>query len=105
MAVNNQQSKKQQTEVYRKEGRKWPVLLVLVIAALLVSAAVALTSRWVYREFIKDQPSQNPVPAQADKLPAESSSSENKQSTQTESNSSGESGQNNSEADLPVTGG
>ena len=52
-------------EVVRREGRRWPILLALVLAALLISTAIALGGRWAYREFIKEEPAV-PSPTQAE---------------------------------------
>ena len=105
MATDNQRSKKQQTDVFRREGRNWLVLLVLVIAALLISSAVALGARWIYREFIKDEPARTPVPTATDRLPAasETSGAENTQSPETGADSA--ENQNSTDDSLPVTGG
>jgi len=86
-------------EVVRKEGRRWPILLALVIAALLVSTAVALGGRWAYREFIKDEPLKNPSPTQAGNVPTE----ESVQSSSEEESQQKQNG--NSDTELPATGG
>ena len=103
MATNNQGPKKTQTEIYRRESRRWPILLILVLGALLFSTAVALGSRWVYREFVKDQPAQSPVPTATDRAPAVPETSGTEESQQSEDTGS-EAGQNSND-NLPVTGG
>jgi hypothetical protein len=106
MPSNNQTSKKPPTEIYRREGRNWLILLGLIVAALLVSAAIALGGRWVYREFVKDEPGKSAPEIQGANGTAgpESSGAEETQSVpSTEGANTG--GQDDSSENLPVTGG
>ncbi|OGL25276.1 hypothetical protein A3A68_01420 [Candidatus Saccharibacteria bacterium RIFCSPLOWO2_01_FULL_48_13] len=43
-------------EEIRWEGRRWPLLVVLIVVALLLATALTLGGRWAYRQIFEDQP-------------------------------------------------
>jgi hypothetical protein len=49
--ADQQKIKQTETEIYRHEGRRWPALILLLVAALLIAVAVTLLGRWIYREI------------------------------------------------------
>jgi len=102
MAVKSE--KNQNTQVFRREGRNWLILLLLVLAALVVATGITLGSRWVYREYIEDEPEPvSPLEIQSEGQTAPADATEQK--TQTEGAGSSESNQNEPSEPLPATGG
>ena len=92
-------------EVVRKEGRRWPLLLVLVIASLLIATGVAYGGRWAYREFVEDEPSGTPAELQGQGGESREGASEQSQPAG-EGADTTESQQSGTESEpLPDTGG
>lgn len=54
-------------EYQRKEGRRWPVILIYGLLALLIAITVVFAGRWVYREVTNNPPSPKSTPTQAEK--------------------------------------
>lgn len=69
--TDQQKIKHTDTEIYRREGSRWPILLGLIVAALVVATAVALGGRWAYRELTKDEPEKAAPAADTQNQPAE----------------------------------
>ncbi|PJE65226.1 hypothetical protein COU91_02745, partial [Candidatus Saccharibacteria bacterium CG10_big_fil_rev_8_21_14_0_10_47_8] len=97
-------------ELHKKEGRRWPVLLVFFLLALAVATGVVLAGRWAYREVSnKDSGStqttpqikKTPEPAAASKESSEQGSSSGDSST---SSPAPVPSPNNSSTPLPKTG-
>ena len=87
-------------EVVRREGRRWPLLLLLFVASLLIATGVALGGRWAYREFIEEEPAGTPAELQGGEAQPE------QQQQSTEGTGSTESGQGGTESEpRPDTGG
>lgn len=53
--ADQQKIKQTQTEVYRHDGRRWPALVLLLLAALIIATLVTLAGRWIYREITNSE--------------------------------------------------
>jgi hypothetical protein len=85
-------------ETIRREGRRWPLLLLLIIVSLIVATGVALGGRWVYREYVEDGPKQA--------APAETQATEQSQTEQQNGGDESQQQQGGTETGpLPDTGG
>ena len=92
-------------EVVRKEGRRWPLLLLLVIASLLIATGVAYGGRWAYREFVEDEPAGTPAELQSEAAPEGATERSQQSGDSSNSAESEPSGTETETSPLPDTGG
>ncbi|OGL25999.1 hypothetical protein A2708_01965 [Candidatus Saccharibacteria bacterium RIFCSPHIGHO2_01_FULL_49_21] len=89
----------------RREGRRWPVLLTLIIASLVVATAVAFGARWVYREYIEDEPAGTPAELQGGEVPDNAGERSQQSGGEGDSAGSEQGGTGTETSPLPDTGG
>lgn len=83
-------------EFHKKEGRRWPVLLVYFLLALIVSTGIVFAGRWAYREVSNNPPSSKPAPAQANKNVKKAPAAPKESSSNSAGQTPGSSGAGNS---------
>lgn len=98
----DEQTKETRTEVYRREGSRWPILLGLIVAALIVATAVALGGRWAYRELTKNEPEKAAPASGTQNQPAEQVAPATPESDQSQPAVGGTQTENPSAGDTPL---